>query len=58
VGEGFLRYMVRYMVGALFAVGKRQISLNDIREAIEKHKEDKLSAKANARGLHLIQVFY
>jgi tRNA pseudouridine38-40 synthase len=58
VGEGFLRYMVRYMVGALFALGKRQISLNDISEAIEKHKEEKLSAKANARGLHLIQVFY
>ena len=58
VGEGFLRYMVRYMAGALFALGKGEIALSDIVDALEHHKEEKLSAKAKARGLCLIGVFY
>ena len=58
VGNGFLRYMVRYIVGALFALGRKQIELIDISEALIEHKEDKLSAKAKSRGLHLIKVCY
>jgi len=58
VGEGFLRYMVRYIVGALFALGRGELSLNDISEALTEHKEGKLSAKAKSRGLHLIEVNY
>jgi len=58
VGEGFLRYMVRYIVGALFALGKGEIKLNDIIEALIHRNEQKLCAKAKARGLHLIEVRY
>ena len=58
VGEGFLRYMVRYIAGALFALGKEQIDLDDISDALVNHKEEKLSARAKSRGLHLIEVFY
>jgi len=58
VGEGFLRYMVRYIVGALFALGRYEISLSDIRDVLVKPNEEKLSAKAKSRGLHLIQVLY
>jgi tRNA pseudouridine38-40 synthase len=58
VGEGFLRYMVRYIAGALFALGRNKISLSDISEALVNHKEGKLSAKAKSRGLHLIEVNY
>ncbi|HIQ28548.1 MAG TPA: tRNA pseudouridine(38-40) synthase TruA [Sulfurovum sp.] len=58
VGEGFLRYMVRYMVGALFALGKGEIELCDIVDALAHHKGEKLSAKAKARGLCLIEVSY
>ena len=57
VGEGFLRYMVRYMAGALFALGRGEIGLSDISEALESHKEEKISARAKSRGLHLIKVF-
>jgi len=42
----------------LFALDRGEIGLNDISEAIEEHKEDKLSARAKSRGLHLIEVFY
>jgi len=58
VGEGFLRYMVRYMVGALFALGKDEIGLSDISDALAHRNEEKLSAKAKARGLCLIGVAY
>ena len=58
IGKGFLRYMVRYIAGALFALGRKQISMNDISEALLNHKEEKLSARAKSRGLHLIQISY
>jgi len=57
-GTGFLRYMIRYVVGALFALGRNEISLNDIREALVNRKDKKLSSRAKSRGLHLIQVSY
>ena len=57
-GKGFLRYMVRYIAGALFALGRKQIGLSDISEALVVHKEEKLSARAKPQGLHLIQVKY
>ena len=58
VGKGFLRYMVRYIAGVLFALGREQISLNDISEALVNKKEEKLSPRANSRGLHLIKISY
>jgi len=58
IGEGFLRYMVRYMVGALFALGKGEIELSDIVDALAHRNEEKLSARAKARGLCLIEVSY
>ena len=58
VGKGFLRHMVRYIAGVLFALGRNQLSLSDISEALVNHKEKKVSPKAKSRGLHLIQVCY
>lgn len=58
VGEGFLRHMVRYIAGALFALGRNQLSLSDISEALVSHKEEKISSRAKSRGLHLIQISY
>jgi len=58
VGKGFLRYMVRYIAGALFVLGRKQISLSDISEALMDHKEEKITPRAKSRGLHLIQICY
>lgn len=58
VGNGFLKQMVRYIAGALFALGSNQISLSAISEALVNHKQEKLSARAKSRGLHLIQIYY
>ena len=58
VGNGFLRHMIRYIAGALFALGRSQLCLSDISEALVDHKEKKICPRAKARGLHLIRVNY
>ncbi|MEA1982083.1 MAG: tRNA pseudouridine(38-40) synthase TruA [Campylobacterota bacterium] len=58
VGTGFLRYMVRYIAGALFSLGKGQITLSDISEALASDKEKKISSRAKSKGLHLIEINY
>ncbi|MGB5868432.1 MAG: tRNA pseudouridine(38-40) synthase TruA [Arcobacteraceae bacterium] len=58
IGKGFLSYMVRYISGALFELGKNKITLSDIREALSIHKEHKISSKAKSCGLHLINITY
>lgn len=58
VGTGFLRYMVRYIAGALFALGRDEITLNDISNALVNRNDEKLSVRAKSRGLHLIEIYY
>jgi tRNA pseudouridine38-40 synthase len=57
-GSGFLRQMVRYIVGALFELARGNIDIAEIEAALHQRNDNKLSAKAKARGLHLIQVNY
>jgi tRNA pseudouridine38-40 synthase len=56
IGDGFLRYMIRYLMGALIQLAKKGITLDDITLYLQQHKEDKLSRKAGAKGLHLIHI--
>jgi tRNA pseudouridine38-40 synthase len=58
VGEGFLRYMIRYIAAALFEVGRGEITLSDISEALKSPKDEKISPKAKPHGLHLIKINY
>jgi len=58
VGNGFLKQMVRYIAGALFALGRQQLSLSSISEALMNHTGEKISSRAKSRGLHLIQICY
>jgi tRNA pseudouridine38-40 synthase len=57
-GSGFLRQMIRYIVGVLFELARGNIDMAEIEAALQLRNENKLSAKAKARGLHLIQVNY
>ncbi len=56
VGDGFLKYMVRYVMGALLELARGRISLNDISLYLQQHQEHKLSPRAKAKGLHLIHI--
>ncbi len=56
-GEGFLKQMVRLMVGGLFMVGSRQTSLEGLRKALEGRKLDYRPAFiAPASGLFLYHI--
>jgi len=57
-GDGFLRHMIRYMLGAIIEVGRGGINSDDIRQALRERSEEKLSPKAKARGLHLVEISY
>jgi tRNA pseudouridine38-40 synthase len=58
VGNGFLKQMVRLMVGALWNVGRGKITIKDL-EASLLHKSDvRLGAVAPPEGLYLKEVHY
>ena len=57
-GNGFLRHMVRYIVSAIFKVGRHVIDSEDIRQALCNRNDQKFSPKAKARGLYLIEITY
>ena len=55
-GEGFLRYMVRGIAGALLAVGRGAIGEDEIRAALA--GERRAGATAPPNGLTLVKVHY
>ncbi len=56
IGDGFLKYMIRYLMGALLELARKRITLDEIALYLQQHQENKLSPKAKAKGLHLIHV--
>jgi tRNA pseudouridine38-40 synthase len=54
--NGFLRYMVRFIAGALFEVFKGRIELEDISNYLNGYQSKRLSLKAKSKGLHLISI--
>ena len=56
--DGFLRYMVRTMAGALLAVGRGELEAQDIARAIETGERPHLVVTAPAHGLTLVKVDY
>ena len=58
VGEGFLRYQVRRMVGALFEVAWNRRSLDQLQALIEEPTQGAHLWTAPAQGLTLERVYY
>jgi len=56
--NGFLRYMVRTIAGALMAVGRGDLDIAKIREAMEKGVRHNEIVTAPAHGLTLLEVLY
>jgi len=56
IGNGFLKHMIRYLMGALMELVEGRITLDDISRYLQQHQELKLTAKVKAKGLHLIQI--
>jgi len=58
VGDGFLKYMVRNIVGTLVDVGKGRISPVAFREIVRSRDRKKAGMTAPAFGLYLVEVGY
>lgn len=58
VGTGFLRYMVRNMIGTLIKVGEGKLKAEDIISIIENKNREQAAPTANPEGLYLKNVFY
>jgi tRNA pseudouridine38-40 synthase len=56
--DGFLRKMVRSIVGGLIAAGRGAASLDDLRRALGSRDRGAWPAPAEARGLTLVRVQY
>jgi len=56
--NGFLRYMVRTIVGALLEVGKGKMSPEDLKKKFRSKRRSPAIATAPARGLCLLKVKY
>ena len=57
-GNGFMRYMVRMIVGNLVQVGLGKLTVKDIQNALENPVRKPSSFKAPAHGLYLKEVIY
>jgi tRNA pseudouridine38-40 synthase len=56
--DGFLRRMVRSMVGGLVAAGRGVVSVEELARALEARDRRAWPAPAPARGLTLVSVLY
>ena len=57
-GNGFMRYMVRMIVGNLIQVGLGKMTSSDVKKALESNERKPSSYKAPAYGLYLKEVEY
>ena len=57
-GKGFLRHQVRLMMGALFALGKGALKLEDIRESLKGQEEGHIAFMAPQTGLTLYKMHF
>lgn len=58
-GNGFMRYMIRFIVGTLIEIGRNKIDLNFINYHLSNKEEREIvSYKASANGLYLKKVIY
>lgn len=53
-GKGFLRHMVRIMMGVLVAVGEGQLSLDFVAQSLQGMSRSSLAQTAPAHGLCLV----
>lgn len=58
VGNGFLKQMVRCLMGAIWNVGRGKISLEEFQNSLSATKVARLGAVAPPNGLYMVRVNY
>ncbi len=56
--KAFLRYQIRFMVGAAISVALSKLTLDDVKNALDGKKELKIKYKAEPQGLILEEIHY
>lgn len=57
-GDGFMRYMIRYMVGTALEIGEKRLELDFIDKNLDTKIRKIVSYKAPSQGLFLLDVIY
>lgn len=57
-GSGFLKQMVRLLMGAIWNVGRGKISIEELRSSLGPKKVPRLGAVAPPQGLYMVRVNY
>lgn len=57
-GSGFLRYMIRMLIGTTLEVGRGKLSIDEVKIMLEKQEKGVCRYKAGAEGLYLKRVIY
>lgn len=57
-GDGFLRHMVRNLVGTILEVGKDRRTVKEFKAVLEAKDRSLAGATAPAHGLHLKKIYY
>jgi tRNA pseudouridine38-40 synthase len=57
-GSGFLKHMVRNIVGTLLEAGKGNLDADGVREFLTPGREKRAGPTAPAKGLFLVKVEY
>lgn len=57
-GEGFMKYMIRYIVGVSLAVATGKITIEKVEHLLNSDVREVTSFKAPAHGLFLVDVLY
>lgn len=57
-GQGFLKQMVRMMVGAIWTCGRGKVSPSDILESLKGLKIERIGPVSPPQGLYLMRVVY
>ena len=57
-GTGFLRYMIRFLMGAVWDIGTNKLSIEDFTNSLSTGKKYGLRTRAPSQGLHLIHIEY
>lgn len=58
VGNGFLKQMVRLLMGAVWNIGRGKISLEQFKAALSPNRVQRLGVVAPAEGLYMVRVNY
>jgi tRNA pseudouridine38-40 synthase len=57
-GDGFLRQMVRIMIGTIIEVGRGRRSIEGFRQTLQSRDRTQAGAPVPAQGLTLLEIFY